>query len=147
MPKNSGAIDQAVYEALAGDAALGALMPDGVYFDRAPQGSARFVVVTLVPGGPDVYAFDGYGIETLLYRVAATVLATQVDAANAAAVRIDAVLHDQTPATFPIAGYKVMRSERTEPLTEPRSLDDPENTSVRWLQRGGYYRIQVQPDV
>ena len=145
MPMNSAAITTALLAALAGDAALLALMPDGVWFGRAPQGSSRFVVVSLVPGTADAYAFDGHALETLSFRVEAIALGTRLSDADAAAVRIDAVLQDQTLATFPIAGYKVLRTERMEPIQD--GLDDPENTSVRWADRGGYYRVIVQPDL
>jgi hypothetical protein len=145
MPKNSGAIDAAIVQALTSDSELAALMPDGVYFGRAPQGSSQFVVVSLVPGTADAYAFDGYAVETLMYRVEAIALGTNLDAAAAAAVRIDAVLHDRRPADWPISGYKVLRTERSEPIED--GMDDPDNTSVRWADRGGYYRVVVQPDV
>ena len=44
MP-DSSAVDAALVAKLAGDAALMALTPDGVYFDLAPEGSKAFVLL------------------------------------------------------------------------------------------------------
>ena len=42
-------VDNAVFSTLASDAVLAPLIPDGVHWDLAPQGSTAFIVITSVP--------------------------------------------------------------------------------------------------
>jgi hypothetical protein len=48
MPSDSSDVDNALVAKLGADSTLLALMPNGVYWDEAPQGSTRFVIVSLV---------------------------------------------------------------------------------------------------
>ena len=47
---DSGEIDNALVNLLSADAELLTLVPDGVYFDEAPQGKQNFTLVSLVEG-------------------------------------------------------------------------------------------------
>ena len=135
MP-DSSAIDNALLAVLGSDATLLALTPNGAYWDESPPGSTRFVIVSLVEEA-DVQQLEGRSYEDALYAVEARMLSTE-DGANikAAAARIDALLED---AVLTVAGYKTMTVHRESRIrmTEVDGLD----TSLRWLRRGGHYRV------
>jgi hypothetical protein len=131
-------IAAALIAKLGSDTELLALCPNGVYWDEAPPGATRFVIVSFVTA-VDLGVFQKRAIEDGLYFVEARMLST-VPGANikAAAARIDALLEDQ-PLT--VAGYHWMTTHREEPtrMTEVDALD----ASLRWFRRGGRYRIQM----
>lgn len=131
-------IAAALIAKLGSDTALLALCPNGVYWDEAPHGSTRFVIVSFVTA-VDLGVFQKRAIEDGLYFIEARMLST-VPGANikAAAARIDALLEDQ-PLT--VAGYTWMTTHREEPtrMTEIDAVD----TSIRWFRRGGRYRVQM----
>jgi len=66
-PPDSSAIDAAIVAALLADAALSALMPDGVFVDEASPGAQRFVIVSLL-SSLDVATFGGRAIEDARYQ-------------------------------------------------------------------------------
>lgn len=138
---DSGDIDTAVITALKADAALTALMPDGVYLEIARPGSKRFVVVNLFDSLDDD-VFGGRGIESNLYAVQAVALASLSTLADmkAAAKRIDVVLGD---ATFGVNGYSLMACYRDEPGRIVRSDADPLDASIVWHHYGANYRVDV----
>jgi hypothetical protein len=140
MSKDSGAVDAGILAVLEGDAALLALLPDGVFLGRAYQDATAYAVLEVI-GHEDEYQFGGSAFERFHYAISATTLATDATTASQAAARIDALLDDARPT---IAGYKVVELRRSGYLN-PGGVDDPENTSVRWTVRGGYYRVIVQP--
>jgi hypothetical protein len=137
MSVNSSNIDAALVVRLGADAALLALMPNGVYVDEAPPGSTRFVIVSLADE-VDVPKFGGRAYESALYLVEARALSTSGGDVNAAAARIEALLEDQ-PLTA--AGYTPMAvyRETRHRITEVDDLDP----SIRWFRRGGHYRVQM----
>lgn len=136
---DSSDVDAAVVGRLIADAQLAALMPDGVYWDVARQGSTRFVIVSQVLH-QDVPMQGSTAYEQFTYLVKAVELATSGANIQAAAARINALLHD---ATFSVTGYGLMLSQRVERV---RYVDpDPEDPDVRWQHRGGRYELTVSP--
>jgi hypothetical protein len=135
---DSSDIDNALVAKLGADATLLALVPNGVYIDEAPAGATRFVIVSLVDEA-DVGRFGGRAIEDALYQVEARMLSTVAGAnVKAAAARIDALLEQ---GTLTVSGYSLMalfRESRIR-LTEVDAADP----SIRWLRRGGNYRLVV----
>ena len=134
---DSSDIDNALVVKLSSDAALLALCPNGVYVDESPEGSTRFVIVSLVDES-DEAVFGGRAIEDALYLVEARMLSTAGGNIKAAAARIDVLLED-VPLT--VAGYTWMTLHR-ESRTRMTEVDDVD-ASIRWLRRGGQYRLQM----
>jgi hypothetical protein len=138
----SAAIGNAIIAKLAADATLSALCPGGVWLDWAPPNLKRFVIVHLATE-QDVTAFGARAYEDGVYLIEALILfdpkSAQVgsDIASAAA-RIDVLLDGQT---LVVAGYTWMTMQREE-RTRLVSLDEVD-PSLRWLRRGGLYRVQV----
>ena len=135
------AVDAALISVLAGDAALRALCPDGVYLGTAPAGLSRFVIVQQQTH-VDVEGFGAPALyEEFRYSVTARVLETTGVSANAAAYRIHELLQDQ-PLT--IAGYTHMSTLRVERVHYP-DIDAIDN-DLRWQHAGGDYEIAVSPN-
>jgi len=135
------AVDAALIATLAADAALTALLPDGVYVDVAPSNKTRFVIVQQQTH-EDVEGFGPTGLyESVQYRVTARVLASTGADVNAAAARIHALLHDQVIAA--ITGYAHMSTLRVERVkfTEVDAIDN----DIRWQIAGGDYELFVSP--
>jgi hypothetical protein len=142
---DASAIDAAVITTLAGDAQLAALLPGGVHFGLAPQGTTAFALVT-IDETAEVSVFSAVpaqrrAIEAVTYAVQAVVATTAMAPATDAAARIDALLADQ-PLTVP--GYGWLSTVRVERIRDPGDLD-PSEKSVRWQHHGGRYRVQVTP--
>jgi len=140
---DSSDIDAAVVAMLGADSTLLSYCPDGVYWDEAPPGSKRFVIVSLVDE-LDEAVFGGRAIEDHLYLVKAVSLSTSGANLKEAAARIDVVLEDQPVgigSPLSVAGYTWMdcHRERRVRFTEVDE-DDP---SLRWRHRGGEYRVQM----
>jgi len=133
---DSSAIDNALIAKLGADATLLSYMTNGVYWDEAPQGSTKFVIVSMVDQ-IDEPQFQGRAYEDALYLVKAVALSTVGANIQAAAARIDALLEDQT---LTVSGYThiVMHRESRVRLTEVDDVD----ASIRWFHRGGHYRVQ-----
>lgn len=136
-PTDSSGVESAIIAALLADAALTALMPDGVYFDEADENSQRFVLVSLVDA-QDVAIFGQRAYEDALYLVKAVALSTSGGDVRAAALRIDAVLEDCV-LTVPGYTWMGMARDRRVRMTE---VDDAD-AAIRWYHRGGRYRVQV----
>jgi hypothetical protein len=137
MPSDSSDVDNALIAKLGADATLLALMPNGVYLDEAPQGSTRFVIVSLIDEH-DAAMFEARAFEDALYLVKAVALSTAGGNVKDAAARIDVLLENGTLA---IAGYKLMTMSRESRI---RSTEvDEVDGSIRWQHRGGRYRVQV----
>ena len=136
---DTSAVDAALVALLAADPEFAALVPDGVYVDEAPPNSKRFAIVSRVPGPGDIATFGaGRAIEDYEFLIKVVMLSSANGDIRAAAARIDQLLEDQ-PLT--IAGYEWMTSYRTEFLrmTEKDAIDP----AIRWLHRGGRYRVQL----
>lgn len=136
MAGDSSDIDNALVTRLGSDTALLALAPNGAYWEEAPAGSTRFVIVSLVDE-TDGQQFSGRAFEDALYQVEARMSSTVASAnIKAAAARIDALLEGQ-PLTVtgyaPMALYRESRIRATEV--------DQADTSIRWYRRGGNYRV------
>lgn len=134
------AVDAALLAALAADLTLATLLPDGVFFDVAPEGT-RFVIVQHQTH-EDTEGFGTTALyERLLYRVTARVLEASGLDANTAAFRIHELLHGTTLA--PIAGYTHMSTLRVERVkfTEVDAIDN----DIRWQIAGGDYEVFVSP--
>jgi hypothetical protein len=131
-------IASALIAKLGSDAELLSLCPNGVYWDEAPPGSTRFVIVAFI-NAIDRGVFGRRAIEEGIYLVEARMLST-VQGANIkrAAARIDELLEDQ-PLT--VAGYTWSTMHRLEPvrMTEVDEVDP----SIRWNRRGGQYFIEM----
>jgi hypothetical protein len=139
LPPDSIAIDRGLLAHLSADAALKALLPDGVFWSVGPPSARRFALVSLVVT-LDVAEFGRRAYEDVVYLVKAVVLVSTGGDAGGAAARIDALLED---GTFPIDGYALMSSVRLERLRETETDDaDP---SIRWYHWGGRYRVQATP--
>lgn len=137
---DSSDIDNALMALLGSDATLMGLMPNLVYWDEAPAGATKFVIVSLVDE-EDVPQLGGRSFEDALYMVKAVGLSKPSaplasTVMKAAAARIDVLLDHQT---LTVAGYApmVMRREGRIRQTEVDDLD----SSIRWHHRGGQYRV------
>ena len=78
--------------------------------------------------------------EEFTYVIHAVELAKSGANIQAAAARINALLHD---ATFAITGYSLMCSQRIERLKVV--IPDAENPDERWQYLGGQYQVTVSP--
>jgi len=142
---DSSAIDAALVTKLSSDATLLGLMPNGVYFDQAPPGSSRFVLISLVNSHDEPMMDADRAFEEATYLVKAVGLSAPsvtlpVNAMRDAAARIDALLEG---GTLTISGYGLMVMRRVESI---RALEvDEADESIRWQHRGGMYEVVVSP--
>lgn len=134
MP-DSSAIDNGLIALLGADATLLTLVPNGVYYDEAPPGSTRFVIVSLTDQH-DEPMFSGRAFEDGLYLVKAVMRSDANGDIRAAAARIDALL-EQQPLTVAGYGVSIMRRESRVRETEVDEVDK----SIRWFHRGGRYQV------
>lgn len=144
MP-DSSAIDNALVTKLGGDATLLALMPNGAYFDVAPPGSTRFVIVSLANSHDESMMMSARAFEEMTYLIKAVGRQTPSaplpsNAMKDAAARIDALLDD---GTLTVPGYALMVMRRVERIrvTEVDETDE----SILWQHRGGMYEVLVSP--
>src|SRR5258706_12664028 len=114
-------------------------MPDGVFYDIAASGKARFVIVKLMSDTVE-RMFGGRAYEAPVYLVKAVESGTGTVNTKAGAARIDAILDD---GTLTVTGYGLMKMQLEEYVryAEP----DPDNADARWQHRGGMYSIWVSP--
>lgn len=138
---NAAAVDAALIAALAADATLAALLPDGVYVDVAPSNKTRFVIVQAQTREITDALADETLYEVVRYRITARVLMTTGADANAAAFRIQERL--TWMPIVPIAGYTHMATIQVERVkfTEVDAIDN----DIRWQVAGGDYEIWVSP--
>jgi hypothetical protein len=141
MPPDSSDIDNALIGYLAGDAALRAQLPDGVYQDEAVPGAKQYALVTVVDA-VDYDVFDGEGFESVLYQITAVLLQGAAGNIKAAAARLHELLQEQT---FPIPGFTLMACYRENRVRGTEvDTNDPD---IRYFHRGGRYRVQATPTV
>lgn len=139
MPDSSD-VDNALVAKLGADATLLGIMSNGVYWDEAPPGSSKFVIVSLV-SEQDESQFGGRSFEDGMYMVKAVAL-SKVGVApadiKAAAARIDQLLDG---GTLTVPGYSLMTIRRDSRIriTEVDEVD----SSIRWQHRGGNYQVVV----
>lgn len=138
---DSSLVDDALMARLINDAQLKALLPDGVWWDAATEGKTRVCIVSLVEhsGNP---VFNGRGWDSALYLVKAVMLNSSSVNIAAAAKRIDDLLDTDGKGTvidIPNYGQAASFRESRVRMTER----DDQNAAVRWLHRGGRYRVQA----
>jgi len=137
------AITEALVARLSGDAALMALLPDGVWVHEARQGTQRLVFVAL-ESAADAAQFGAPQARRATlechYVVKAVVFGAGRQDAEQAAARIDALLED-VPLT--ITGFACLAIARTDVIDETE--DDEVNNDIRWQHVGGRYRVLVSP--
>ena len=138
MP-DSSAIDNALVATLGADTTLLAIATNGAYWDEAPPGSTKFVIVSLVDE-IDEPQFGGCAYEDALYLVKVVALSSSGADVKAGAARIHTLLEDQV---LTVSGYThmVMHRESRIRMTEVDAAD----ASIRWQHRGGRYRVQQAP--
>lgn len=135
MPADSSVLDNALIAKLGADAQLLAQCPNGVYWDEAPPGAKRFVVVSLITAD-DVSSFDQREGEDVRYLVKAVLLKGAGGDVALAAKRIDALLEGGTLTAAGYGGISITRESRIR-MTEV----DEDNPDLRWFHRGGQYRV------
>jgi hypothetical protein len=135
---DSSLVEDALMEKLRTDSQLKSMCPDGVWWDTGDEKSKRFIVCSMVDHS-DVAVFGGRAWEDNLFLVKAVMLNSAGGSVKAAAARIDALLNDQALDVGGGFGFMAMFRERRIRITEK----DSENSAVRWLHRGGHYRVQV----
>jgi hypothetical protein len=140
---DSSEIDDALVARLAGDAELQTLLPDGVWFDLAPQGATKFLYLEL-GDNRDAVAQGRPGHrrvqEDCIYTVQACVQEPNAVAAAAAALRIDALLEDQPLALTAYRNTAIFRVSRIR-----KQASDEADAALRWQYRGGRYQVVVTP--
>ena len=144
MPQaaDSSLVDDAIIQVLLNDSQLRSLVPDGVWTDQAGEGKTRFIILSLVEHN-DVPVFDGRGYEDALYLIKAVIKNGTGDI-QAAAARIDAILGGEKEgrgALIPVANFGEISVAR-ESRVRYTEVDD-EEPSIRWLHRGGRYRVHA----
>lgn len=132
------AVDAAVFNLVASDPTLMALAPDGVFFDLAPEGKTKFVLVTMVDEN-DEPMFGGRAAETYFYTIKHVELADDSADGAAAEARIDAIFEQQP---LSISGYAHTLTRRDGRI---RYTEDDEIGLTRWHHRGGRYELHVSP--
>jgi len=138
---DSAQIEDALLAVLLNDTVLQSICPDGVWWDVAGEAGGkparRYVVVALLTHA-DEPVFGGRGAEDYTFLVKAVMLnASSVDS-RAAAQRFDELLDDEV-LTLPDYVFGAMFREQRIRYVET----DAENPAIRWLHRGGHYRVQV----
>lgn len=132
-------MDAAITAKLAGDAALMALLPDGVYFDLAPEGSKAFVLVAHLAHVDEPLLNGETAWEQFTYLVKAVAPGPTAETAKAGAARIHELLEG---ALLMPEGYVDMHCARVERV---RALERDDINEVRWNHRGGHYEVWVSP--
>jgi hypothetical protein len=135
---DSTLVDAAILATLNADATLLGFLPHAVWFDEAPQGSAKFGIVRL-EDHKDERRFEGRSHEDALYRVIAVVRTTESNAGptmQSAAARMDALLEG---ALFTVAGFEPMTAVRERRVRDTQT--DVVDPTIRFMFCGGLYRV------
>jgi hypothetical protein len=145
--RNSSDVDAALMAYLGSDPTLLSLCPNGVYFDEAPEGLTRFVIVQLADeADAPMQGGGGRAYESALYTIEARMLSTAGGDINAAAARLDALLEDQKllapgSPSEDVPGYAWMMTTREGRFRQTER--DAINPTIRWFRRGGHYRLMM----
>jgi len=138
---DSAQIEDALLAILLNDTILQSLCPDGVWWDSAGEANGqparRFVIVSLLTHA-DEPVFGGRAIEDYTFLVKAVMLGASSVDIRAAAQRFDELLDDEQLDLPDYAFGAMFREQRVRYVEE-----DSENPAIRWLHRGGHYRVQV----
>jgi hypothetical protein len=140
----SAAVDSALVAKLLADtgpSGLLTLMSDGVWWDVAPQGKTKVVIVRLMAHSTTpMQGGGGRAYETPIYLVKAVALGTTGADVKAAGARIDVLLDG---GTLTVPGYSLMAMRLDEYVHYVET--DPTNADARWHHYGGMYEIYVSP--
>jgi hypothetical protein len=139
---DANGVDAIVLGILQNDAQLQALCPDGTFWDLAPAGLSKFVLVSLFDH-EDATGIDDCDVwERTDYLVKAVVRATGGTIARDASARIHTLLHrtvlDLAPAGY---AYMAIRRVRRVKYNDP----DPTDKAINWQHRGGTYELVATP--
>jgi len=134
---DSSLVEDGLMDYLRNDATLKKLCPDGVWLDAGDEKARRFIVVSIV-NHSDGVVFEGRAFENYLFLVKAVMLSSSGGSIARAAARIDGLLND---AVLPIDGYGELALGRERRVRF--SERDAENSSLRWLHRGGNYEAHA----
>lgn len=137
---DASAVDAALCALLANDAALEAVMPDGVWFDVAAPGAQAFVIVALLDHGQESILEKRTGWDVFTYLVKAVNLGSSGSNVKTAAARIHELLQH---ARLNADGYTDMQCLRIERI---RYTEVDEASDIRWHHRGGHYEIWMIPE-
>ena len=136
---DAGEIDRAVIGKLSADPTLTGLMPDGVYWDLARQGSDQFVIVSLSTSRA---LGEFHGSDTLrafIYTVKAVALGSNSTAVAAADTRIQELL-DQGTIDLTAAGCELMILRWVDRIRYTETV-----AGEIWQHRGARYEVTVTP--
>lgn len=137
---NASEIERALIGTLAGDLELAGYVPDGVYWDLAPQGSTRFAIVASSTSRAQSEFHDLDSFRTLVYVVKAVVIGAGGTTIAAADARIQALLDRQPIALPPAAGAGLMVSRWLDRVRYSETIG-----ADIWQHRGARYEITVTP--
>jgi hypothetical protein len=137
---NAAAIERALIGVLAGDAELATLLPDGVFWDLAEQGSTRFAIVSLSVSRAQAEFHDLDSFRTLVYGVKAVIQSTSTVAVADADARIQALLDRQPIPLPPETGAGLMLIRWLDRIRYTETVD----TGV-WQHGGARYEVTVTP--
>ena len=133
-------VRRALLDVLDGDATLIGLVPEGAFLNVSPAGITKAVIVSQIIA-EDHYAMRSTAYQRFLFLVKAVERSTSPDGVDAAAARIQALLHAQA---LTITGYKHMVTLREEPISYTEVDDD--DADERWQHAGGRYEIFATPN-
>lgn len=141
MANETVAVDRYIYQTLAGDAALTALLPDGasgIVLAPADAGMAEpFVSFQFAGAGRDQRVAGGRLVTVMLYDIKVVARGTNLVGDVLTAVdRIDALLDAGSQHED---GDTVIDCIRVSPISYPEVVD-----GVRYHHIGGTYRFTVQ---
>lgn len=132
-------IESAIITKLKNDPTLAGLVPDGVYWDLARQGSTRFVIVSLSTSRGLAEINDGETLREFVYTVKAVALGTDPDPIVPADARIQALLdHGTLDLTAAGCELMIMRWRDRVRYTETAAAET-------WQHRGARYEVTVTP--
>jgi hypothetical protein len=133
-------IEKALIAKLASDAQLQALLPDGVFWDLARQGSEYFVVVSLSTSRGLAEFQDRDTMRAFVYTVKGVALGTDSDPIKEADERIHALL-DRGTLDLTAAGCTLMLMRWVDRVRYTETV-----AAETWQHRGARYEITVTPN-
>jgi len=133
-------VERALIGKLAGDALLAGFLPDGVYFDLAPQGSTRFAIVSLSTSRGLDELDDGITFRAFVYIVKGVTLGTSGSTLAGADKRIQELIDRQPLALPAAAGATLFVSRWVDRIRYTETV-----ANEIWQHRGARYEISVTP--
>lgn len=133
-------IERALIGVLAADPELSTLLPDGVFWDLAPQGSTQFAIVSLSVSRGQAEFHDLDSFRTLVYGVKAVIQSTGTTAIVDADARIQALLDRQPIPLPPETGAGLMLIRWLDRIRYTETVD-----AGVWQHGGARYEVTVTP--